>query len=243
MIFIYDLETTGLEKDDDDIIEICVVNHIDDTHYTTLVQSELDNSAVHINHITMDMYQEKGVPLETMVTSLINFIGHEECYLIAHNNDNFDQGFLTRAFQKVEMTVPLQWKFIDSLKISRTLHPTWKRHNLATVVKNIKSQRDNNSLDTLVLNSHRSYDDVKCLQYVFSYWLESHSIEELHEISVNSVMKKMPFGKHKGVHLSKIPVDYIQWMKSQGILERDHEISKGLAKFQPQIKNLLANNS
>ena len=83
MIFIYDLETTGLEKDDDDIIEICVVNHNDDTHYTTLVQSELDNSAVHINHITRDMYQEKGVPLMSMVTSLISFIGQEECYLMA----------------------------------------------------------------------------------------------------------------------------------------------------------------
>lgn len=242
MIFIYDLETTGLEKDDDDIIEICVVNHNDDTHYTTLVQSELDNSAVHINHITRDMYQEKGVPLRTMITSLISFIGQEECYLIAHNNDNFDQRFLKRAFQKVEKTFPLQWKFIDSLKISRTLHPTWKRHNLATVVKNIKSQDENNLSNKLVLNSHRSYDDVKCLQYVFSYWLESHSIEGLYEISVNSVMEKMPFGKHKGVHLSKIPVDYIRWMKSQGILERDTEISKGLAKFQPQINNLLAGN-
>jgi len=242
MIFIYDLETTGLEKDDDDIIEICVVNHNDDTHYTTLVQSELDNSAVHINHITRDMYQEKGVPLMSMVTSLISFIGQEECYLIAHNNDNFDQRFLKRAFQKVEKTFPLQWKFIDSLKISRTLHPTWKRHNLAAVVENIKSQDENNLSNKLVLNSHRSYDDVKCLQYVFSYWLESHSIEGLYEISINAVMEKMPFGKHKGVHLSKIPVDYIRWMKSQGILERDHEISKGLAKFQPQIRNFLAGN-
>ena len=242
MIFIYDLETTGLEQDNDDIIEICVVNHTDDTHYTTLVQSDLDNSAVHINHITRDMYQEKGVPLMSMVTSLISFIGQEECYLIAHNNDNFDQGFLKRAFQKVEKTFPIQWKFIDSLKISRTLHPTWKRHNLAEVVKNIKSQDENCLSNKLVLNSHRSYDDVKCLQYVFSHWLESHSIEGLFEISVNAVMEKMPFGKHKGVHLSKIPVDYIRWMKSQGILERDHEISKGLTKFQPQIINLLAGN-
>ena len=52
-------------------------------------------------------------------------------------------------------------------------------------------------------------------------------------------MEKMPFGKHKGVHLSKIPLDYIRWMKSQGILERDTEITKGLAKFQPKIKHFL----
>ena len=102
MIFIYDLETTGLDKVDD-IIEICVLNNSDDTHYTTLIHSTLDNTAVHINHITRDMYQNDGVPLKTMVTSLINFIGRDTCYLIAHNNDNFDQGFLTRAFQKVDM--------------------------------------------------------------------------------------------------------------------------------------------
>ena len=111
--------------------------------------------------------------------------------------------------------IPSQWKFIDSLKISRTLYPSWKRHNLASVVKNIKSQEENNTLANLVLNSHRSFDDVKCLQYVINHWLLSHSIIGLHEISVNAVMVKMPFGKHKGVHLSKIPLDYIRWMKSQ----------------------------
>mgnify|MGYP001415945847 FL=1 len=108
-----------------------------------------------------------------------------------------------------------------------------------SVVKNIKSQEENNTLAHLVLNSHRSFDDVKCLQYVINHWLLSHSIIGLHEISVNAVMEKMPFGKHKGVHLSKIPLDYIRWMKSQGILERDTEITKGLAKFQPKIKHFL----
>ena len=174
------------------------------------------------------MYQNDGVPLKTMVTSLINFIGRDTCYLIAHNNDNFDQGFLTRAFQKVDIAVPSQWKFIDSLKISRTLYPSWKRHNLASVVKNIKSQEENNTLAHLVLNSHRSFDDVKCLQYVINHWLLSHSIIGLHEISVNAVMVKMPFGKHKGSSIEDT-IRLYSMDEIAGNSRTRHEITKGLS--------------
>jgi len=36
------------------------------------------------------------------------------------------------------------------------------------------------------------------------------------EISTNPVLiRRMPFGKHKGMKMEEVPVDYLQWLSSR----------------------------
>ena len=247
-ICVYDLETTGLDPKTDAIIEFGILeidtNRVydsDEQGFSSLVYSETVNSAVDINHITPEMYQSSDTPtLTETITRLLDFIGTNPCYLIAHNNDNFDKLFLTCALHSLGKNIPDNWIFVDSLKIARTIWPEWKRHNQKSILKKLASDKANNfNIEGLLLGSHRSLDDVRCLKKLIEYWLKDFSMEDLSRISYEYRMSIMPFGKHKGKHLETIPPDYLMWMASQGILNRDIEISRGLWKYQPQSRVLL----
>jgi uncharacterized protein (DUF3820 family) len=58
---------------------------------------------------------------------------------------------------------------------------------------------------------------------ILKLMLEKHSPAELQNISnVRMRIKAMPFGKHKGTDMEKIPLDYFRWLKKQdAIAERE----------------------
>ena len=228
-LFLFDLETTGIKAEENEMIELSFYNYNLDTWFESLVYSDIPNSAEDINKISSTMI--KGAPsfLE-IVPGLEEFITQEPCFLVAHNGDAFDVLYLKKHYKMINREFPSNWKFIDTLKISRTLMPSLKSHTLQKLCQQI-------SPDLQV--THRSRDDVLCLKALLDTWLEQREITELYQISFNYLIPKMPFGKHKNKKFEDIPLDYIQWMINKGIFEKDFELAKAFWKKQPYFKDTI----
>lgn len=128
-----DIETTGLDTDFDEIIELGAI-HVKDgkavAQYETLVnpQMELDDFIVELTGITNDMIQEAPT-LEKVLPDFLEFIG--DSTVIGHNV-NFDVNFVyDKAIRLLKRTFPNS--FIDTMRLSRHLYPDLENHKLSTL--------------------------------------------------------------------------------------------------------------
>lgn len=104
------------------------------------------------------------------------------------------------------------WKFLDSLKWARRYRPDLPRHTLQ-FLREIYGIAAN--------NAHRALDDVIVLYQVFQSLIDDLPIEEVYSLlNRPKLMQKMPFGKHQGQPLSNVPRSYIQWLASNGALDK-----------------------
>lgn len=150
---VIDTETTGLDYECCDIIEVSAVKFADgevmDT-FTSLMKPKLvttyyplrndgagewvtryvDQFIADLTGITNEMLEEAPEPAEVM-PKLMAFLG--ESVLIGHNA-NFDVNFLYDAAEATCGT-PLTNDFIDTLRIARKVFPELKHHRLADIAQ------------------------------------------------------------------------------------------------------------
>jgi DNA polymerase-3 subunit epsilon len=70
-------------------------------------------------------------------------------------------------------------------------------------------------------NAHRALDDVIVLHKVFSNMTGDLSIQQVYALlNEPRALTSMPFGKHQGQPLSKIPRDYVSWLHKTGAFEK-----------------------
>ncbi len=113
----FDLETTGLSNNNDEIVEIGavrVVNGEITDRYHQLVKPEngISSSASSVNHITDDMLTS-APRLYEILPDFLAFVGSD--VLVAHNA-RFDSGFLSMACLRYRLKYPL--KYFDSRSLS-----------------------------------------------------------------------------------------------------------------------------
>lgn len=66
---------------------------------------------------------------------------------------------------------------------------------------------------SLLYPPHRALPDARVTAMTFARLLELHEIEQLVQWTLEPrLLSKMGFGKHKGVLLKDIPVDYLEWV-------------------------------
>lgn len=128
---VVDLETTGLDYMWDDIIEIAAVryrNGVEVARYEHLIRIEhpLPAFITDLTGITDDMLAG-GVDISQAVSELETFIGDD---IIIGHNVTFDIRFLNYAFEK-HLGRPLANSCVDTMRISRKLHPEMEHHRLA----------------------------------------------------------------------------------------------------------------
>lgn len=120
-----DVETTGLDSNQDRIIEVGAVlfeNGQITKRYESLVNAEvvIPSAATAINHITNDMI--KNAPKEEEVyLNLVDFLNdalNGEIALCAHNA-RFDMGFLSQTLMRLGYNGQIY--FVDTLDLSRKL--------------------------------------------------------------------------------------------------------------------------
>ncbi len=183
----FDLETTGLSPDRDEIIEIGAVRMKDGEvvdQYSTFVDPGrlLSGQITELTGITDEMLQ--GAPkLEQALPKLLEFCG--DLPLVAHNAD-FDTGFVKAACRRLRL--PFHSVYIDTLVLSQNLLPQMTKHKLNVLAE---------YLELPDFNHHRATDDaITCglLYDRFAHMLADHGVKTLGE--VNTAMHTVDLGTH-----------------------------------------------
>ncbi len=212
----FDIETSGLRADSDRIVEIAAYNPKTKAEFTALVKPgiPIPSEVSKIHGITDEMVAN-APSFGGIAEDFCRFCQPEEssrAILIGHNCDQFDCLFLRAEFKRAGLPPPT-WRYLDSLKWARKYRPDLPRHGLQ-FLRSAYGVAEN--------TAHRALDDVLVLYQIFSQMLDDLEIEKaLHLLQeAPSQLLAMPFGKHQGVHLEKIPKNYLKWLQSSGALEK-----------------------
>jgi len=188
---VFDLETTGLNPVQNEIIEIGAVKIkngevVDD--FSSLVKPE-QNISGKITEITgIDNNMVKDAPsFEKVFTSFIEFI--DGCPLVAHNMD-FDYSFIRKPLSEYKNNSEIT--LIDTLTLARAVLPELKNHKLATLV---------NYYDISLDSHHRALDDSKATALLFNELLnEDHEFEISTIKDINELTKNIDWKKSRPYH-------------------------------------------
>ncbi len=168
---VFDVETTGLSAVYDKIIELAAVkmykgNVIDTFEAFINPGVPLSQLIINLTGITDNML--KDAPSEAAVIPKFKEFC-EDAILVAHNA-SFDMGFINKAYERVGLPEAHN-PVIDTLELSRFLHPQLKSHRLNTLAK-----RYNVSLE----QHHRAVFDAETTGHLC--WIFLKEAKEDHNI-------------------------------------------------------------
>ena len=155
---VFDIETTGLSKDNNKIIEIGAIKiragEIIDQFSSLIDPGEpLSDKIKELTKITDDMLV--GQPLEQeIIPKFLDWSG--DATFVAHNA-NFDVGFVRNAASRLQNR-KLNNTVLDTVELSRMLLPDSKNHKLNTIAAHFGVSLDNH---------HRAVDDAVATAHIF----------------------------------------------------------------------------
>ncbi len=145
----FDVETTGLDPEKEEIIEVAGVKFTFEkkdgklvtrqiSEYSSLVKpgKHIPEEATRINKITNQMV-ENAPDIKPVLIQFIRFCGLSSI-LVAHNAA-FDAAFLGKAIRKSGLVMP-QNPVIDSLKLLRKIMPEYASHRLGEIARKLGDQ-------------------------------------------------------------------------------------------------------
>lgn len=160
-IFVFDTETTGLDKNFDEIIEVAIIRisrgisgpeiYEKCDYFIKLNGRSLSPRITELTSITDDILMNQGLVRSIAAKMFLDFLGKKEKLLIAHNA-NFDLNFLDSMLKKENLAI--DWNntdFIDTLSIFKDRHKY--PHKLSDAIITY-------GLQETVQNSHRAIDDA-----------------------------------------------------------------------------------
>lgn len=183
-----DLETSGLDMENDRILQIGVIKFRYVDHIGSLnlfVNQELDGKILkkfsHIEHRIKHGFEEKSA-LET----LVNFIGNS---LIISHNIPHDLGFLNKALLRNGMK-PLENDFLDTLSLSK--HRTVYPHTLESMCRkyNVTYEKNENGTHNALYdawNLYALYEELEQESLEYENEIEWEGNEEQAEYFINRI--------------------------------------------------------
>ncbi len=178
-IVCFDIETTGLNRKYEVIIEIGAVvlknGEITDTFNTFVSPGRiLSPEIIRLTGITDEMLE--GAPSqEEALRSFLAFTGDRP--LAAHNAD-FDMGFIAAGCRKYK--IPFHNPSVDSLILAQNLLPELGKYKLDVVAEH---------LHLPAFNHHRASDDAATVAYMLPHFFKKLEGVGLHNLSeINSYM-------------------------------------------------------
>lgn len=221
-----DCEMTGLDIENDRIIEIAAVKFTLEKEldsFETLVNPgkavSLESKKIH--HISDEMLVGKPL-IKDVLPKLVKFIGERP--LIVGHSVSCDLDMLMQEGKRVEEPFTTNnYVIIDTLRLAKDY-----------------GNSSNNSLESLSvhfnvpsLGSHRAMSDVKTNIGVFKHLIKRYkNLNHILEVLSKPIkIKQMPLGKHKGRAFSEIPLSYLQWAKK---MDFDEDL---LFSIRQELKN------
>jgi len=154
---VIDLETTGLNPRQDEIMEIGAVKtrkgEVIEEFHTFVKPEQLKEKSLKITGITVEML-ENAPQIGEVVEKLYNFL--EGCVLVAHNAD-FDVTFLQNTFSKFGLN--FNPPYIDTLRLANAL--------LRNKIKSFSLDRLVDYFGLGTFQHHRALDDARVTAKVF----------------------------------------------------------------------------
>ena len=156
---LYDLETTGISCNYDEVIEISAIrvrNGSVDEEFSSLVNPgrPIPYAASSVNHITDDMVA--GSPdFAEVLQEFLDFAGDD--VLVGHNINGFDMKFLYRDCERFFGQM-LANDYVDTLKLSRICIPGLSHYRLGDLAEYYGFSTE---------GAHRALNDCRMNQQVF----------------------------------------------------------------------------
>ncbi|XP_034542611.1 DNA polymerase III PolC-type-like isoform X3 [Notolabrus celidotus] len=172
-IVFFDLETTGLDTDECDIIQLSAVCGEKVFNVYTLPNSEISEGSQKVTGLTVEdgtMFL-KGEPVETIpllkvLTSFMDFLRPfpSPVILAAHNGRDLDVPILTRVVKQLSLQqdiLQVVSGFMDTLPLSRDLHPNLPSYSQGNLVQHFLDE---------TYDAHNAVEDAQMLQKLFNKW-------------------------------------------------------------------------
>ena len=156
---LYDLETTGISCNYDEVIEISAIrvrNGSVDEEFSSLVNPgrPIPYAASSVNHITDDMVA--GAPdFAEVLQEFLDFAGDD--VLVGHNINGFDMKFLYRDCERFFGQM-LANDYVDTLKLSRICIPGLSHYRLGDLAEYYGFSTE---------GAHRALNDCRMNQQIF----------------------------------------------------------------------------
>lgn len=153
---VVDLETTGLNKNNDRIIEIGAIKYRDGEvidRMATLIDPgvPVPPAASAVNGIRTSML--KGKPSDKDIIK--EFLTFSQGAVIVAHNASFDVGFINSGLMRMEM-LPLENIIVDTVRMARKAFPGRKKYSQVHIAAELGIE---------VKNAHRAEDDARvCLE-------------------------------------------------------------------------------
>ena len=159
---VIDIETTGLDPQFDEIIEIGAIkveNGIIIDTYNTLIKpiNRVDEYITELTGIT-NLMLEDAPSIKDVINNFFNFIGNN---VILGHNVNFDINFLYDELLNYN-NLELNNDFVDTMRIGRYLLKDLKHHRLIDIAKNY---------GITILGNHRSLKDCEITLQIYNNML------------------------------------------------------------------------
>jgi ATP-dependent DNA helicase DinG len=149
---VFDLETTGLSAEFDEIIEIGAVlvrdGAIVDTFQSLVKPSrQVPASILELTNTTLEMY-ENAPTIEEVLPRFLQFIQGKP---LCGHHVSFDIAFLQKACDQTGYELPTSVDALDTLHLARVLFPTRRSYSLSDLTE---------AFQIPVTQYHRAYDDA-----------------------------------------------------------------------------------
>lgn len=190
---VFDIETTGLNKERDKIIEIGAVkirNREIVDRYSVFIdpKERLTDEIVKLTNITDDMLIGQRT-IEEVLPEFLEFAGNS--VLVAHNA-SFDTGFIRIKSEELGIT-KFNNTILDTLELSRTLLKDLKKHKLDVVAKHFGVSLEGH---------HRAVNDAEATAEIFLKlitMLEENNVHDLSKVNIFA-SRTVNYNKLKSYH-------------------------------------------
>jgi len=200
-----DCETTGLDTENDHIIEVGIAiftfNEILETYETLITPPvPISEESIAIHGISDSMV--KGKPtIKEVLPKVLKMISN---YPIVGHGIEFDINIIANAANREKIQNKIRGnRFIDTLRLAR-LYGECPKNSLENLRKHFNIEEQ---------GAHRAMNDVTVNISVFKQLTTQFKTSEqiFTRLEKPVELKTMPLGKHKGRPLKEIPVDYLKW--------------------------------
>ncbi len=201
-----DCETTGLDAQQDRIIEVAVMCFDAKQVYAQMEslinpECQIPETSIAIHHITPEMIKDKPT-IAQVLPEILQLIGN---HIIVGHGVGFDIDILATAAERHGIPCKIRYnRYLDTLRMAR-LYGESPINSLEHLRKHFNIPLE---------GAHRAMSDVIVNKEVFKHLAKRYkTTEQLFEaLSRPILMDTMPLGKHKGRPLKEMPLQYLQWI-------------------------------